>query len=87
MVVGGSSALPTSYYPPSSGCSSACLGPVSSGMQLLGLFTYIYCFFTYIYLSAAGVTGARVLHGPTAPVTSSVPVACFYDARSKCVDS
>ena len=45
-------------------------------MRLLSLFTHIYCFYTYIYLSAAGVTGAMVLHGPTAPVTSAALVAC-----------
>ena len=86
-VAGGSSALPNVIFSALFKPFLGLFGTVSSGMRLLGLFIYIYCFCTYIYLSAAAVTGARVLHGPSAPVTYSAPVACFSSARSRCVDS
>ena len=48
------------------GCSSACRGPLRSGMQMCGL-----CFL------AAGVTGDWVLPGPAAPVSSAAPFTCL----------
>ena len=81
-VASGSFALPTSYSWLSSGCSTACFEAVVSGMRILGLFIYIYCFCNYKYLLAAGITGLGAVwpHGV-------FNLCCLLlRARSKCVD-
>ena len=59
---------------------------VDSGLQIWGLFTYIYCSCTYIYLLAAGITKAGCCMAPPARGVFS-PCCLLLRARSRCVDS
>ena len=65
MVAGGSSSLPTSSFSDLVRLFLSLFGPVAQRDAAVGSL-----------LSAAGVTGAGVLPGPTAPVTSAAPVVC-----------
>ena len=64
-VAGGSIPLPTSSFPDLVRLFLSLSGPVAQQDAAVGSL-----------LSAAGVTGAGVLPGPAAPVTSAAPVAC-----------
>ena len=64
-VAGGSIPLPTSSFPDLVRLFLSLSGPVTQRDAAVGSL-----------LSAAGVTGAWVLPGPAAPVSSAAPVAC-----------